>query len=120
MGGRGASSGSSIKSRFERFKNAKTTEEAYKIMREGLKEDTKQSRLTNKNDMIDYIKEQTNIDVSKYVEKSTQKSRTYLGIHLEEMPINQRNTIKNLMYQKGVRVEENGGLGSAIYYKKRK
>ncbi len=69
---------------------------------------------------LDSIKEQTNIDVSNYVEEKTSKSRTYLGVHLEKMPINQRNTIKRLMAQKGVRIEDNGGYGNAIYYKKKK
>lgn len=118
MGGRGASSEKITKSRFERFKNATTKEEAYAIMREGMKENNKNSRLTNRKDMISYIKEQTNIDISNYVEEKTSKSRTYLGVHLEKMPINQRNTIRTLMAQKGVRIEDNGGYGNAIYYKK--
>jgi len=119
MGGRGASSSNITKSQIERFKNATNAEEAYAIAREGMKENVSKSRLTNKKDMIAYIKEQTNIDVSKYVEESTSKSRTYLGVHLEKMPINQKNTIRMLMAQKGVRIEDNGGYGNAIYYKKK-
>lgn len=120
MGGRGASSGNITKSRLERFKKATTKEEAYAIMRENMKENNKNSRLTNKKDMISYIKEQTNIDISNYVEEKTSRSRTYWGVHLERMPINQKNTIKNLIAQKGVRIEDNGGYGNAIYYKKKK
>ena len=119
MGGRGASSSNNANSRFERLKNAKTTQEAYSIMRKGAKEDSSKSRLTNRKDMIAYIKEQTNIDVSNYIEERAGHPRIYLGVHLEKMPINERNTIKNLMYQKGVKFEDNGGFGSAIYYKKK-
>lgn len=120
MGGRGANSGSTVKSRFERLKNATTKQEAYAIMRENMKENNKNNSLTNKKDMISYIKKQTNIDISNYIEEKTSKSRTYLGVHLEKMPINQKNTIKYLMAQKGVRIEDNGGYGNAIYYKKNK
>lgn len=112
--------GTQEKSQIERFKNAKTKEEAYKIMREGYKEDISKSRMTNRNDMVAFIKEQTNIDISNYIEERAGHSRTYLGVHLEKMPINQQNEIKNLMAQKGVMVGDNGGYGYALYYKKNK
>lgn len=103
----------------DRWKQAKTKEEAYNIMREGYKEDIGKSRMTNREDMVAFIKEQTNIDISSYIEEKAGHPRTYLGVHLEKMPINQQNEIKNLMYQKGVTIGDNGGYGYALYYKKK-
>lgn len=40
--------------------------------------------------------------------------------NLEKMMMNQRNTIKTLMAEKGARIEDNGGYENAIYYKKKK
>lgn len=81
------------------------------------------SSLSNKKDMIAYIKKQTNIDVSKYVEPKTSKSRTYLGVHLENMSRNDSNAIRTLLqssYGNNLRIEYNGGYGYAIYYKKKR
>lgn len=75
--------------------------------------------LDNKDRIIDFVKHQTKIDLSKYIEEKTVRSRTYLGVHLEKMSINDRNTVMQLLkYKKGLRVEDNGGYGFAIYYKK--
>ena len=75
--------------------------------------------LDNKDRIIDFVKHQTKIDLSKYIEEKTVRSRTYLGVHLEKLGINQRNEVMQLLkYKKGLRVEDNGGYGFAIYYKK--
>lgn len=71
--------------------------------------------------MVAYIKKQTNIDVNKYIEPRTANSRTYLGVHLEDMSRNDSNAIRTLLqssYGNNLRIEYNGGYGYAIYYKK--
>lgn len=72
--------------------------------------------------MINYIRKQTNVDLNKVIEPREAKSRTYLGVHLEDLDRNQRNAvIKSLgSYGKNIRIEDNGGLGYAIYYEKNK
>lgn len=77
--------------------------------------------LSNREGLINYIKQQINVDISPYIEERTRNPKTYLGVHLEKMPQNDRNSIKNLLqnsYNNNIRIEYNGGLGYAIYYKK--
>ena len=82
----------------------------------------KETKLSNKQSMIDYVKRQTNVDLAKVVEPRANKSRTYLGVHLEDLPRSQQNAVRNALnsYGKKIRIESNGGLGDAIYYEKGK
>ena len=75
-------------------------------------------QLNNKNNIINFVKKQTNVDLSKLVEPKAGRSRTYLGVHLEDLNRNQRNAVTGILNKMGVRVESNGGYGDAIYYKK--
>lgn len=78
--------------------------------------------LSNKSSIIDYVKTQTGVDLSKIIEPKTAKSRTYLGVHLEDLTINQRNEVKTVLAKYGhkLRIGDNGGYGYAIYYEKDK
>lgn len=112
MGGRGASSSNKtevIKSRVEN----KTTIEAQQT--------STKTTLSNKKEMIDFVKKQTNIDLTKVLEPREAKSRTYLGVHLEDLSRNQRNEVIRTLkrYGRNTRIEDNGGLGYAIYYDKK-
>lgn len=109
MGGRGASSSEkNIKSRFRNPRiGIQNTEKKDK------------NHFSNKKDIVDFIKQQTNIDISKYEEEREKRSRAYYGIHLEDMPKNDRTTVLTLLNEYNVRTEYNGGLGYALYYKKK-
>lgn len=84
------------------------------------KRNVKTSDLSNRQGIIDFVKHQLSIDLSTVLEDSTMKSRTYLGVHLEKLDRSQVSSIRTLLNKKGIRIESNGGLGYAIYYKKNK
>ena len=113
MGGRGVSSSNKTEAIKRRLEN-KTTIEAQQTSTKII--------LNNKNEMIDFVKKQTNIDLTKVLEPRTANSRTYLGVHLEDLSINQRNEVIRTLksYGRNTRIEDNGGLGYAIYYDKKK
>ena len=77
-------------------------------------------KLDNKNSVIDFVKRQTGIDLSKVVEPRTSRSRTYLGVHLEDLTRNQQNEVRRVLnaYGRKTRIGDNGGYGYAIYYQK--
>lgn len=110
MGGRGASSGNAVKSRFKNLKDSNISNTTNK---------NTSTPLTNKNNIIEYVKKQINVDLSNVLEESVSKSRTYLGVHLENLNINQRNSVKHLLNKRGIKIEDNGGLGNAIYYERK-
>lgn len=74
------------------------------------------SPVSNKSQMINFIKQQINIDISNYVENKAGHPRTYLGIHLEKMPKHEEMRLRNLMQEKGVKIGYNGGLGYTLHY----
>ena len=58
------------------------------------------SPVSNKKEMISFIKQQIGIDISKYIEDKAGHPRTYLGIHIEEMPKPEQIRLRNLMQKK--------------------
>lgn len=74
------------------------------------------SPVRNKKEMVAFIKSQIGVDITKYIEPNAGHPRSYLGIHLKDMPKNEQIRLKNLMQKKGVRIGENGGLGSTLHY----
>lgn len=74
------------------------------------------SPVGNKKQMVDFIKQQINVDISKYIEDKAGHPRTYLGIHLEKMHKQEQMRLRNLMQKKGVRIGDNGGLGYTLHY----
>lgn len=66
--------------------------------------------------MVSFIKNQIGVDISKYIEDRAGHPRTYLGIHIEDMPKSEQTKLRNLMQKKGVRIGENGGLGYTLHY----
>lgn len=148
MGGRGASSGARLSEEEIRQRNreylAKRMEQGREVLRQSMQRDlenitpyrdnTKTVReetpdvrvrasnvkLNNKNSVIDFVKRQTGIDLSKVVEPRTARSRTYLGVHLEDLTRNQQNEVRRVLnaYGRKTRIGDNGGYGYAIYYQK--
>ena len=82
----------------------------------------RETKLSNKQSVIDYVKRQTNVDLAKVVEPRANKTRTGLGVHLEDLPLNQQRAVKQALssYGHNLRVGDNGGYGSFIYYEKGK
>lgn len=77
------------------------------------------SPVSNKKEMVSFIKQQIGIDISKYIEDKAGHPRTYLGIHIEKMPKTEQVKLRNLMQKKGVRIGDNGGLGYTLHYIKK-
>jgi len=77
-------------------------------------------KLSNKQKLIDYVKKQTNVDLTKYIEPRAKHTRTGLGVHLEDMPKNDKAQVLDVLkkYGKNIKVGDNGGFGSFIYYEK--
>lgn len=82
----------------------------------------RETKLNNKQSVIDYVKRQTNVDLAKVVEPKAGKTRTGLGVHLEDLPLNQQRAVKQALssYGHNLRVGDNGGYGSFIYYERGK
>lgn len=81
------------------------------------------AQLNNKKSVIDFVKQQTKIDLNKAVDENrfSTKSRTYLDIDSRKLSINELNTVRRLLqYDKGLRFESNGAYNYAIYYKKKR
>lgn len=79
--------------------------------------------LNNKQDVIDYVKQQLKIDLNKAVDEDrfSTKSRAYLDIDSRKLNRNDFNSVRKLLqYDKGLRFEENGAYNYAIYYEKKK
>lgn len=76
------------------------------------------TNLSDRDGIINFVKKQTNIDLSKVLEPKNSRSRTYLGVHLDDLGRNQRNAVTSILNKYGVRIESNGGYGDAIYFKK--
>lgn len=82
------------------------------------------TQLNNKQNVLDYVKQQLKIDLNKAVDNnrfSSQKgSRTYLDIDSRKLNTNEFNAVRKLLqYDKGLRFESNGAYNYAIYYKKK-
>ena len=115
MGGRGASSSSAKQIPIQakkRFKDLQRVDYS--------KPQEPQRRLEKRQDIIDYVKTQTNVDLTPVLEETTKRSRTYLGVHLEDLGFNERNQVVRVLKSRGIRLESNGGLGDAIWYEKKK
>lgn len=76
--------------------------------------------VSNKKEMTSFIKEQVGVDITPYIEERAGHPRSYLGVHLEDMPKAQETKVRNLMQKKGVRIEYNGGFGYTLTYIKKK
>lgn len=77
-------------------------------------------KLSNKKSLIEFVKKQTNVDLSKYAEPRTASKRGFFGVHLDDMPKNDKTAVLDVLrkYGKNLRIESNGGYGDAIYYEK--
>ena len=129
MGGRGASASGTknlntkiVKYKQKAQESTNTVDKAYYLKKAREAELVKSGqKLNNKNNLIDFVKQQTKIDLNKAIDEDrfSTKSRTYLDIDSRKLSINEFNTIRRLLqYDKGLRFESNGAYNYAIYYKK--
>ena len=141
MGGRGASSSSnsrvsaSEREAYERYVQERLNNKEYmRANRPGefsikypeeFARDFANSRKTytfdNRNNIINALKEQTNVDLSKAIDDNrfSTKSRTYFDVDSRKLNQNEFNTMmKYLKYDNDVRIESNGAYHYSIYYKK--
>ena len=83
-------------------------------------EELEQQKLSNKKLLVNYVKKQTGVDLTNYIEPKAAHPRTGLGVHLEKMPKNAANQVRDVLrsYGKNISIGDNGGLGSFIYYEK--
>lgn len=101
--------------------NKKANESAFLEGLTGKKQESAPSgKLSNKKTLVDYVKTQTGVDLTNYIEPKAAHPRTGLGVHLEKMPKNAANQVRDVLrrYGKNISIGDNGGLGSFIYYEK--
>lgn len=77
------------------------------------------TKLSNRQNVIDYVKKQVNVDLSKAEYKSNHP-RSWMGVDFGQLSKADQLRVQNALHQYGhnVRIESNGGLGSAIYFER--
>ena len=86
--------------------------------KEAMKGNQNAKKLSKKDTLIEFIKKQTNIDLSKYVDDKYSK-RTYLNVDWKKIPKDEQNLIRRLASTNGGQrfsLSDNGGLGMALVY----
>ena len=78
------------------------------------------SPVSNRKEMVSFIKQQVGVDITPYIEERAGHPRSYLGFHLEKMPKAEQTKVKYIAQKKGIRIENNGGFGSTLTYIKKK
>lgn len=135
MGGRGASSSTRLSKEEIRQRNreylAKRMEQGREVLRQSMQRDlenikpyqdnTKTYTFDNRNNIINALREQTNVDLTKAVDDTrfSTRSRTYFDVDSRKLNQNEFNAMmRYLKYDHNVRIEANGAYHYAIYYKK--
>ena len=75
------------------------------------------SQLNNRKNLVDYFKEQTNIDLEKTATEKQFAPRRGLNIDSRKLTVNELNTIKSILLKKDMRIESNGVHEYFITYK---
>ena len=75
--------------------------------------------LNNKQNLVDYFKIQTDIDLEKAVTEKQFAPRRGLNIDSRKLDINELNSLKTLMLKKEMRMETNGVYDYFIWYEKK-
>lgn len=84
------------------------------------KEQKTPETLNNKQNLVDYFKIQTNIDLEKAMTEKQFAPRKGLNIDSRKLDQNEMNTIKKIMYEKEMVMQSNGVYDYFIYYEKKK
>ena len=76
------------------------------------------AKLNNKKNLVNYIKEQTNVNLEKAITEKQPKPRSFLNIDSRKLTTNEFNTVKSIVLKKTMRIESNGVYDYAIFYEK--
>jgi hypothetical protein len=81
--------------------------------------DSTPSKLNNRQSVVDFVKKQVNVDLSKAEYKSNHP-RSWMGVDFSKLSQGDKLRVQNALHQYGhnVQVVDNGGLGSAIYFER--
>ena len=82
----------------------------------------KYTKLNNKQALTDFIFKHTGVDLNEIVEPRAGKTRTGLGVHLEDLPLSQQRLVREVLTTGGrnLTIDDNGGFGYFIRYEKGK
>ena len=87
----------------------------------GKKEEQKTPKtLNNKQNLVDYFKIQTDIDLEKAITEKQFAPRKGLNIDSRKLDQNEMNIIKKTIYEKEMVMQSNGVYDYFIYYEKKK
>ncbi len=84
------------------------------------KKDETPSILNNRKNLVEYVKQQIDIDLEEAATENQFAPRRGLNIDSSKMTINELNNVKNIMIKKNIRMESNGIKDYFIYYEKKK
>ncbi len=84
------------------------------------KKDKTPSILNNRKNLVEYVKQQIDIDLEKVATENQFAPRRGLNIDSSKMTINELNNVKDIMIKKDIRMESNGIKDYFIYYEKKK
>lgn len=84
------------------------------------KKDETPSVLNNRKNLVEYVKQQIDIDLEEAATENQFAPRRGLNIDSSKMTINELNNVKNIMIKKDIRMESNGIKDYFIYYEKKK
>ncbi len=84
------------------------------------KKDKTPSILNNRKNLVEYVKQQIDIDLEEVATENQFAPRRGLNIDSSKMTINELNNVKDIMIKKDIRMESNGIKDYFIYYEKKK
>jgi hypothetical protein len=87
-------------------------------MKDSKKFNKDNSQLKNKISLVNYIKEQTEIDLEKAITEKQFAPRRGLNIDSRKLNTNEFNTVKSILLKKSMRIESNGVYDYFITYQK--
>lgn len=76
--------------------------------------------LNNRKNLVDYVKEQIDVDLDEAATENQFAPRRGLNIDSRKLTINELNFVKTIMIKKDIRMESNGVYDYFIYYEKKK
>lgn len=76
--------------------------------------------LNNRKNLVEYLKEQADIDLDEAATENQFAPRRGLNIDSRKLTQNELNTVKTIMIKKDIRMESNGVNDYFIYYEKKK
>lgn len=76
--------------------------------------------LNNRKNLVDYVKEQIDVDLDEAATENQFAPRRGLNIDSRKLTVNELNYVRTIMIKKDIRMESNGTYDYFIYYEKKK